>query len=152
MLTHKDQDNIADYFPMQSCSWAVGQHCIGNFLLQCWHRQIKTTLYRLLSCETCLRALGLHSTSNFLVQCYLRSIWTILARQYFYSVLSQHGRYNIVQVISLIKVVYLPWANIGQVIFLCNVGAERSGHYCRLFSSAKLFMGCVMIDLLAAGK
>ena len=45
------QDNIADYFPVQSCSWAMGEHCTGSFLVQCWHRQIKTTLYRLFSCE-----------------------------------------------------------------------------------------------------
>ena len=24
------QDNIADYFPVQSCSWAMGQHCTGK--------------------------------------------------------------------------------------------------------------------------
>ena len=26
-LAHIDQDNIADYFPVQSCSWAVVEHC-----------------------------------------------------------------------------------------------------------------------------
>ena len=51
MLPRKDQDNTADYFPVQCCSWAIGQHYTGNFLVQCWHRQIKTTLYRLFSCE-----------------------------------------------------------------------------------------------------
>ena len=30
MLTHMDQGNIADFFPGQSCSWAVGQHCTGK--------------------------------------------------------------------------------------------------------------------------
>ena len=53
MLANIDQDNIADYFPVQSCSWTVGQHCTCHFLVQCWHRQIKTTLYRLISCEKC---------------------------------------------------------------------------------------------------
>ena len=53
----------------------------------------------------------------------------------------------------LFKVVCLPWANITQVIF----DPERSGHHCRLFSSAKLFVDCAMvgwemIDPLAAGK
>ena len=53
----------------------------------------------------------------------------------------------------LFKVVCLPWANVTQVIF----DPERSGHHCRLFSSAKLFVDCAMvgwemIDPLAAGK
>ena len=30
MLAHIDQGNIADYFPMLSCSWAVNQHCTGK--------------------------------------------------------------------------------------------------------------------------
>ena len=143
MLTRKDQDNIANYFPMQNYSQVkiaqvvflgnVGtdrsrQHSIGYF-----------------PAKMCLHTLGQHCTGNFLVQCYLRRIWTILTRQYFCAVLSQYGRYNILQVIFLIKVVCLPWANITQLIFLCNVGPERSGHYCRLFSSAKLFMDCAMI-------
>ena len=46
-----DQDNIAAYFPLQSCFWLVGEHCAGNFLLQCWHRHIRTTLDRLFSCK-----------------------------------------------------------------------------------------------------
>ena len=99
--------------------------------------------------KMCFCALGQHRTSNFLVQCCLRVVWTTLTRQYSYAMLSQHGRYNILQVIFLIKVVCLPWANIAQVISLCNVDPERSGHHCRLFSSAKLGE---MIDQLVAGK
>ena len=136
---------IVDYFSARSCLWTVGQHYTGKFLEQCWHRQIRQHCISCFPAKTCLRALGQHCTSNVLVQCYLRRILTILTRQYFYPMLPQHGRYNIVQVIFLIKVVCLPWANIAQVIFLCNVGPERSGHYCRLFSSAKLFMDCAMI-------
>ena len=30
MLAHIDQGNIADYFPVQSCSWALGQHSAGK--------------------------------------------------------------------------------------------------------------------------
>ena len=53
--------------------------------------------------------------------------------------------------------VCLPWANIAQVISLCNFDPERSGHHCRLFSSAKLFVDCAMIgeemiDPLSADK
>ena len=108
------------------------QHCIGYF-----------------PAKTCLHALDQHwhCTSNFLVQRCLRCR-TILTRQYSYAMLSQHGQYNNVQVIFLIKGVCLPWTNIlhTQVIsFLCNVGPERSGQYCRLFSSAKLFVDCAMI-------
>ena len=36
MLAHIDQDNIVGYFPLQSCSWAVRQHCISNSLKQGW--------------------------------------------------------------------------------------------------------------------
>ena len=139
MLIHKDQDNIANYFAMQICSWAVGQHYTGNFFVQCWQNCISCFLAKI-----CLHALGQHCASNFLMQCYLRHIWTILTWQYFYAILSQHGRYNIVWVIFLGKVVCLPWTNIAQVIFLCNVCLERSGHNW-LFSSAKLFMDCTMI-------
>ena len=46
MLAHTDQDNIADYFLVQTCSWAVGQHCNGNFLVQCSLRRIWTALTR----------------------------------------------------------------------------------------------------------
>ena len=51
MLAQKGPGNIADYFSVQSCLWTVGQLCTGIFLMQCWHRQIKTTLYRLFSCK-----------------------------------------------------------------------------------------------------
>ena len=95
----------------------------------------------------------LHCTSNFLVQCCLRRIQTTLTRQYCYAMWSQHGRYNIVQVIYLRNVFCLPWANIAQVISsLCNVDPKKSGHHCRLFSSARLFVDCETIDPLVAGK
>ena len=148
MLAEIDPDKIVDYFSVQSCLWAVWggdniaqvillhnvgagrsrQHCIGYF-----------------PAKTYLCALDQLCTSNFLVQCCLRHNWKILTRQYSYAMLSQHGRYNIVQVIFLIKGVCLPRTNIAHVISLCNVGPERSGQYCRLFSSAKLFVGCVII-------
>ena len=32
------------YFPHKSCLLAMGQHCASNFLVQCWPRQIQTTL------------------------------------------------------------------------------------------------------------
>ena len=99
--------------------------------------------------KTRLSALNQHCTSNFLSQCCLRRICTTLTGQYSYALWSQHGRYNIVQVIYLIKAVCLPWANIAQVISLCNVDPERSGHHCRLFPSAKMFVDCETICLEA---
>ena len=30
MLAHVNQDSIANCFPVQSYSWAVGQHCTGK--------------------------------------------------------------------------------------------------------------------------
>ena len=146
-----DPDKIVDYFSVQSCSWAVGintaqvillcnvgagrskQHCIGYF-----------------PAKTCLHALDQHwhCTSNFLVQCCLRCR-TILTRQYSYAMtmLSQHGQYNIVQVIFLIKGVCLPWTNIlhTQVISLCNVGPERSGQYCSQLNYSRLHYLIVII-------
>ena len=92
------------------------QRCIGSF-----------------PAKTCLYSLGQHCTNNYLVQCCLRRVWTTLTGQYSYAMLFQHGRYNIAQVIFVIKVVCLPQANIAQVIFLCNFDPE-------------------MIDPLAAGK
>ena len=103
MLAHKDWDNIVHYFPVQRCSWDMGQHCTGNFLVQCWHMQIKTTLYRFFSCEN-VYALDLHCASNYPVQCCLRRVWTTLNGQYFYAMLSQHGRYNTALVFFLMKV------------------------------------------------
>ena len=40
-----------DYFSVHGCLWTVDQHCKGNFHVQSWFRQIKTTLYSLFSCE-----------------------------------------------------------------------------------------------------
>ena len=45
MLAQTDPDKIVDYFFVQSCLWTVGQHYAGKFLVQCWLRQTKTTLY-----------------------------------------------------------------------------------------------------------
>ena len=45
LLAQIDPDRIADYFYMQSCLQTVAQHCKGNFLMECWLRQIKATLY-----------------------------------------------------------------------------------------------------------
>ena len=132
MLAYKDQNNTVDYFPVQSCSWDMSQHCTGNFLVQCWYMQVKPTLYRFFSSENVSVRSGptlyKYLPSAMLSQTCLDNInWTI-----FYAMLSQHGRYNIAQVIFLIKVVCLPWANIAQVISLCNLDPERSGHRCRL--------------------
>ena len=42
--TQTDPDNVVDFF-VQSYLGSMGQHCTGNFLVQCWFRQIKTTLH-----------------------------------------------------------------------------------------------------------
>ena len=150
MLAHKDYGNITDYFPVQSCSWTMGQHSTGCFLVQCQHRQIKTTLYRLFSCEKMFVRYGQHCTT--LSQTYLDNIdqtiflcnvvpaWSIqLCIGYF-----SH------------KFFCLPWGNIAQVIVQCNVDPERSGHHCRIISIAKLFMDCAVIggcnDRSAGGR
>ena len=133
----------------------MGQHCTGNFLAQCWLKQIKKTLNNIFLCKvvyglwvnitqltflcnfdtgrsrkhyicyfpakTCMCALRQLCTSNFFVQYCLRRIWTTLTRQYSYAMLSQHGQYNVVQVILHIKVVCQPQTNIAQVKTLCNV-------------------------------
>ena len=83
-----------------------------------------------------------HCASNFLVQCCLRRIWATLTRQYCYPMLSQHGRYDIEQVIFLIRVVPQSWTNTAQVISLYNVGPYISSQNCRLFFCAKMFVDC----------
>ena len=139
----------------------MGQYYRGNSLAQCWPIKIRITLQIIFLCKVvhriwinivqvtflcnagtcrlrqhcigsfpaklCLYALGKHCTSNYLVQCCLRCVWTVLTGQHVH------------------------------VIFLCNFDPERSGHHCRLFSSAKLFVDCAMIggkmiDPLTAGK
>ena len=59
-------------------SWVLDQHCTCSLREQCWHRQIKKTLYSLFPAKTCLSALGLHCTSNFPAQCCLRHFWATL--------------------------------------------------------------------------
>ena len=67
MLAQIDPDKIADFFSVQSCLWAVCQHCKGNVLVQCWLREIKTTLYSLFSCKNMsVHLLGQNFTSIFL--------------------------------------------------------------------------------------
>ena len=64
MLSHKYLDNIdwtiflcnvvparsiqhcIGYFPHKSCLLAMGQHFTGDFFVQCWPRQIQTTLHK----------------------------------------------------------------------------------------------------------
>ena len=142
MLVHKDQDNIVFYFPVQSCSRDMGQHCTGNFLVQnagTW--RLRQHCIGSFPAKTCLYALGQHCASNCLVQCCLRRVWTTLTGQYSYAMLSQHGRYNIAQVIFFIKVVCLPCANIAQVISLCNFDAERFDVTANKYSSKKITPG-----------
>ena len=59
-----------------------GQHGTGNFLVQCWPRQIKKTLYKLSSCEKMILRSGQYCTSNFLFrttlsQMHLTRLWTV---------------------------------------------------------------------------
>ena len=69
MLAQIDPDKIADFFPVQSCLWAVCQHCKGNVLVQCWLREIETTLYSLFSCKNMsVHPLGQNFTSIFFVR------------------------------------------------------------------------------------
>ena len=72
MLVRIDQDNIGYYFPVQNCSWALDQHGTSSFCVQCWQRQIKTTLYRLFSCENAfvrVCVFGQHWLDNIPMQC-----------------------------------------------------------------------------------
>ena len=51
MLTQIYPDKIADHFSVQSYLSSVGQNFKANFLVQCWLKQIKATLYSLFSCK-----------------------------------------------------------------------------------------------------
>ena len=86
MLAHIDQDNIADYFPVQSFSWAVSQYCTGkHFFCATLAQADKYNIIGYFSAKTCLCALRQHWTSIFLVQFCLRHIWKTLTRQYSYA-------------------------------------------------------------------
>ena len=76
-----------------------------TFLCNACTRRLRQHGIVFLSAKTCLYALDQHCTSNYLVPCCLRPVWTTLTGQYFYAMLSQHGRYNITQVIFFCKAV-----------------------------------------------
>ena len=60
--------------------------------------------------------------------------------------LSKNVRYSFYRLFSshifFANIVCQPWANIAQVISLCNVGPERCRQNYRLFSFGKLFVDC----------
>ena len=101
------------------CMW-VNIAQVNNFLVQRWHREIKTTLYRLFSCKNMSVRPAQHWTSIFFFFC-LRRIWTTLSKQYYNAMLSQYGSCNILWIIFFIKVVCQPWVNITQVKTICNI-------------------------------
>ena len=122
----RKKKNTADYFPVQSCSWAVGQHCTGKqfsraTLTQADRDNIIQVIF--LQKHFCASWANIIQVFCF-VPCCLRHIWTTLTRQYSYAMLSQYDRYSIVQVIFFIKVVCQPWTNITQVNTLRNVVQE----------------------------
>ena len=51
MFTQVDPDKSIDYFLVKVFLWTMGQDRTGNFLVQCWPSQIKTTFYMLFSQE-----------------------------------------------------------------------------------------------------
>ena len=84
MLAHIDQDNIADYFLAQSCSWAVGQHCAGkqfscatlaqadqdNIVHAMLSKRIRTTMHRKkILLNVVLIFSGQHCTGQNPMQC-----------------------------------------------------------------------------------
>ena len=130
MLAHKAQDNIADYFPVQSCSWVeatiaqviflcnVGsgrsrQHCIGYF-----------------SVKACLCTLGQHCTSNLqccamLHQMYLDNIdWATFLCNVVPAWSIQHCTGYFLHKSCILA--------IGQhcTVSLSNVGPDRSRQHC----------------------
>ena len=67
ILAQIDPDKIVDYFPVQSCLWAVGQHCKVIFLYNVGSgRSRQHCIYSLFSCENILCTLGQHCASMFL--------------------------------------------------------------------------------------
>ena len=92
--------------------WLPSQHWTERAKIVRWYSaQLKSRLPG--KCQTAgfpakvfLCALGQHRASNFLVQCCLRRIWKPLTRQYSCTMLNQHGHYNIVWAIFLIKVFF----------------------------------------------
>ena len=70
MLAKRDQDNFVDYFPVQSCLWAVAQLCTGKAL-----------------CNAALKAPGNIAKNSG--QCCLDISWTILHRSKPYAIFSK---------------------------------------------------------------
>ena len=56
----------------------MGQHYIDDFLVQCWPRQIQTTLQITFLGQSCLWSMDQHCTGNCLAQCWLKQTKTTL--------------------------------------------------------------------------
>ena len=109
MLAQINSDKIVDSFYVQICLWTVGQHYKGNFIVQCWLRQIKTTLHRLLSSE--------NSCCYYQVKMFL-SIYVSICMP-----LGQHCRSNFLYNVA-IDVFKQHWLDI------CNVVPSLSIQHC----------------------
>ena len=112
----KIQENNIDYFSVQSCLWTAGQHCTGNFHVQCWLRQIKITLSMVIFLQK----------DDYVVWANITPV--IFLCNFISVVFGQH---------------WLDcglWDNIvciGQVIVLCNAGASRPRQHCVGYFPAK---------------
>ena len=95
------------YFPHKSCLLAMGQHCASNFLVQCWPRQIQTTLQIIFLWK---------------FVCGLRAN---IAQVIFLSMLAKTDQEKILWVIFSQKDDCVLWADIAQIIFLSNVVSFR---------------------------
>ena len=91
------------YLPHKSCILFMDQHSTGNFVIQCWPRQIQTKLEIIFRCK---------------VVC---GLWAGITHVRFLCNVATGRSDNIVWVIFLRKRVCALWANIAHIIFLCNV-------------------------------
>ena len=137
----------------------MGQHCKGNFLAKCWSTQIKETWQITLQCKVVYGVVGQHYTGNFLVRCwhrqtqkyflgYFLALLANIAKIIFCAILPQHGRYNILYIIFLIKVVCQPRASITQVKTLCNVVQEAPDN----IALEEIMFNVVLIFLIILGQ
>ena len=85
------------YFLHKHCLSAMSQHCTGNFLVQCWSREMQTKLQIIFLWQ---------------VVC---GLWVNIAQVISYAMLVQADQDNILQVTSCDG--YELWANIVKVIY-----------------------------------
>ena len=102
------------YSAKKSCVLTMDQHYTGNFFVQCWPTQIKTTTQIIFLCKV------------------VHGLWVNIAQIIFLCNVGMTDQDNVVQVIFLQKHVCVLWSKIAQFscailpqIYLDNIAQEK---------------------------